>query len=82
MRGGGQAYALFQEQREEGLAGYLGNLLVLKFLSTSQCNREKLLLSQETENIQIRMLVYYLPLSLLILHLVFISFSLPRSTVI
>lgn len=26
MRGGGQAYALFQEQWEEGLAGYLGNL--------------------------------------------------------
>lgn len=82
MRGGGQAYALFQEQREEGLAGYLGNLFVLKFPSTSQCNQEKLLLSQETENIQIRMLIYYLPLSLLILHLVFISFSLPRSTVI
>lgn len=82
MRGGGQAYALFQEQREEGLAGYLGNLFVLKFPSTSQCNQEKLLFSQETENIQIQMLIYYLPLSLLILHLVFINFSSPRSTVI
>lgn len=82
MRGGGQAYALFQEQWEEGLAGYLGNLFVFKFPSTSQCNREKLLFSQETENIQIRMLIYYLPLSLLILHLVFINFSSPRSTVI
>lgn len=75
-------HMLFQEQWDEGLAGYLGNLFVLKFPSTSQCNRENLLLGQETENIQTLILIYCLPSSLLIQHLVFISFSLPRSTII
>lgn len=82
MREGRQAYALFQEQRDEGLAGYLGNSFVLKFPSTSQCNQEKLLLSQETENIPTLMLIYCLPSSLLLQHLVFISFSSPRSIMI
>lgn len=75
MRGEGQASALFQEQPGEGLAGYLGNSFVLKFPSTSQRNREKRLLSQETENIPTLMLIYCLPSSLLLQHLVFISFA-------